>query len=103
MMDWRKQARRALREYPRAKKRNSDNDQPVIEAVEFAMKMQSEYYNAQERMRMIRLVYFVRTHTLQGAAVDVEYSIETVKKWNLEILTAVYVAMKVKQGNEPVG
>ena len=93
-MDWRKQARRALREYPRAKRRNGEGDQAVIEAVEFAMKMQSEYYNAQERMRFIRLVYFVKTHTLQGAAMECNYSLRAVNGWNTEILTAVYVALE---------
>ena len=97
-MDWRKQARKALREYPRAKKRNSEADQAVIVAVEAAMQMQSAYYNGQERMKMIRLVYFKQTHTLAGAAVECGYSIETVKKWNLEIMTAVYVGLLYAKG-----
>ena len=97
-MDWRRQARKALREYPRAKKRNSEADQAVIAAVEAAMQMQSAYYNGQERMRMIRLVYFKQTHTLAGAAVECGYSIETVKKWNLEIMTAVYVGLLHEKG-----
>ena len=97
-MDWRKQARRALRDYPRAKKRNIEADQATIAAVEAAMQMQSAYYNGQERMRMIRLVYFKQTHTLAGAAVECGYSIETVKKWNLEIMTAVYVGLLHEKG-----
>lgn len=98
-MDWRRDAYRALREYPRAKKRNGPGDQAIVSAVEFAMKMQMQYYNAQERLRMIRLVYFVRTHTLQGAAMECHYSLQTVKNWNTEILTAVYVGMQKGPGS----
>ena len=98
-MDWRREARRALREYPKAKKRNGPADQATIAAVDFAMQMQSEYYNAQERMRFVRLVYFVRTHTLQGAALECHYSLQAVKGWNTEILTAVYVGMQKGPGS----
>ena len=70
------------------------HEENVISAVEFMMKMQCVYPNAEERMRMIRLVYFRKTHTLEGAAMECHYSDRTVKRWNNEILTAVYVALK---------
>lgn len=69
-------------------------EEDVINAVEFAMRMQSAYPNGEERMRMIRLVYFQRTHTLDGAALECHYSDRAIKRWNAEILTAVYVALK---------
>lgn len=69
-------------------------EENVISAVEFMMRMQSLYPNGQERMKMIRLVYFQRTHTLEGAAIECHYSDRAVKRWNSEILTAVYVALK---------
>lgn len=97
-MDWRRQARKALREYPKAKKRNGEMDQAVIAAVEATLKMQDEYYNAAARRKMVDLVYFRATHTMQGAAVECGYSIETVKKWNLEIMTAVYVGLLHEKG-----
>lgn len=68
-------------------------EERVISAVEFAMRMQSRYYNADARMKMLSLVYFRRTHTLQGAAIEVGYNINTVKAWNTEILSAVYVGV----------
>ena len=92
-MDWRRQARKALREYPRAKKRAGDGDRVLIEAVERALWMQSIYPNAAERRRMVELVYFRRTHTMDGAAMECHYSRETVQKWNIEILSAVYVGL----------
>ena len=127
-MSWRSEARAALRQYPRAKRRQSEtgemritpayngmpgggsasrttedvalavkltpHEENVISAVEFMMKMQCAYPNAQERMKMIKLVYFQRTHTLEGAAMECHYADRTVKRWNNEILTAVYVALK---------
>lgn len=127
-MSWRSEARAALRQYPRAKRRQSEtgemritpayggvpgggaasrttedvalavkltpHEENVISAVEFMMKMQCAYPNAQERMKMIRLVYFQRTHTLAGAALECHYSEDALKKWNSEIMAAVYVALK---------
>ena len=92
-MDWRRQARRALREYPRAKRRNGEADQAVIAAVEFALGMQSVYPNAKERLRMVELVYFKGTHTMAGAAQECNYSPDAVKKWAAEIKAAVYVGL----------
>ena len=126
-MDWRRQARRALYDYPRLKKKQGETEQQItpvyggaavqhsasrvtenvalrstlteaeaniISAVEFAVKMQRYYRNGAERVRMIELVYFKRTHTIEGAAEIVHYSSDAVWRWNTEILTAVYVGMK---------
>ena len=94
-MDWRREARRALREYPRAKKHG---DMRIVHAVETAIRMQRQYYNGDARLKMMELVYFRQTHTLAGAAAETEYSIETVRKWNLEIIAAVYVGLMYEPG-----
>ena len=127
-MSWRGEARKALRDYPRIKKRQSlltsqqitpvyggaavqhsasrttedvalrstltEREETIVSAVEFMLQMQSRYYNADARMRMVRLVYWSRTHTLQGAALEVGYNINTVKAWNTEMLMAIYVAIR---------
>lgn len=126
-MSWRSEARAALRQYPRYKRRQGENEmqitpvyggaavqhsasrttenvalrstltereENVISAVEFAMQMQAQYYNADARQKMVTLVYFRRTHTMQGAAMECGYSVETVWKWNTELLAAVYVGLK---------
>ena len=126
-MSWRGEAKAALRAYPKAKKKQNENEmqitpayggaavqhsasrttenvalrqrltayeENVISAVEFMLRMQQAYPNAEERFKMIRLVYFQRSHTLEGAAMEVHYSDRAVKRWNAEILTAVYVALK---------
>ena len=93
MTDWRREARRALRAYPEAKKRDGPEARKIAEAVERALAMQDVYPNAPERRRMVELVYFRRTHTLQGAATACHYARETIQKWNIELLSAVYVGL----------
>jgi len=125
----RAEARYALKQYPKLKRRQSENEQQItpvyggtvvqrsatrvtenvalrtnltereeniISAVEFAIHMQSYYPNGNERLKMMEMVYFKRTHTLAGAAEVCHYSIDTVFRWNVEILTAVFVALKNK-------
>ena len=132
-MGWRAEARRALRDYPRIKRRQADNEmqitpvyggaavqhsasrttenvalrstltereENIISAVEFMLNMQRRYYNADARMKMLSLVYFRRTHTMHGAAMEVGYNINTVKSWNTEMLTAVYVALRTDATGE---
>lgn len=126
-MNWRQQARKALRLYPKLKAKEREAEQQItpayggaavqhsasrttenvalrspltesesniVSAVEFMLGMQSRYYNAEARIKMLKLVYWSRTHTMQGAAMEVGYNINTVKAWNTEMLTAVYVAIR---------
>ena len=72
----------------------TEREENIVSAVEFMLNMQRRYYNADARMKMLSLVYFRRTHTMQGAAMEVGYNINTVKSWNTEMLTAVYVALR---------
>ena len=69
-------------------------EESVIAAVEFMLRMQRSYPNGEERLRMIELVHFRRTHTIIGAAEIVHSSPEALKRWNGEILTAVYAALQ---------
>ena len=126
-MSWRGEARRALREYPRIKRRQAENEatitpvyggaavqhsasrttenvalrspltereENIISAVELMLSMQRRYPNGGERVRMVELVYFRHTHTIDGAADVVHYSADALWRWNTEILTAVYVGLK---------
>lgn len=129
-MDWqmRREARHALRVYPRLKRKQTESaaqqitpdyggvavqhgtsrttedaalrstltadELRIVEAVELAVAMQERQPNGAERLKMIRLVYWQRTHTLAGAAIECHYSEEAIWRWNNEIMTAVYVALK---------
>ena len=129
-MDWqmRREARHALRVYPRLKRKQAEaagqqitpdyggvvvqhgasrttedaalrstlsaDELRIIEAVEMAVAMQERQPNGAERLKMIRLVYWQRTHTLAGAALECHYSEEAIWRWNNEIMTAVYIGLK---------
>ena len=71
----------------------TDREEAVVFAVELALEMQTYYHNAQARFLMVKLVYWQRTHTLEGAALECNYSLDAVKRWNTEILTAVYAGL----------
>ena len=123
----RAEARCALKQYPKLKRRQGENDmqitpvyggaavqhsasrttenvalrstltereENIISAVEFALRMQNYYPNGDQRMKMMELVYFKKTHTLAGAAEVCHYSVDAVFRWNVELLTAVYVGLK---------
>lgn len=74
----------------------TDAEQNIIAAVEFALQMQSRCYNASERLKLVQMVYFRRTHTLQGVALEVGYNVNTIKTWNSELLSSVFTALRVK-------
>ena len=75
----------------------TEREENIISAVEFMLTMQRRYYNADARLRMLKLVYWSRTHTMQGAAMEVGYSFDTLCKWNTEVLSAVYTALNVRK------
>ena len=83
-------AARALYDYPKAKRKG---DRRIVDAVESVMEAQAAYYNGNDRLLMIRMKYFRRTHTLQGVAQATNYSLQTVKRWNGEILSGVSAAL----------
>ena len=73
----------ALRELPKDKQKRFD-------AVDLAMKFtKRNYENSKERIRVIELVYWKRTHTLQGAALTFPYSYDTVQGWHAEFIKLV--------------
>lgn len=72
----------------------TEAEENIITAVEFALQMQLRCYNGADRMKMVQLVYFRKTHTLQGAAQEVGYNVNTVRSWNAELLSSVFTALK---------
>lgn len=46
---------------------------------------------------MVELVYFRRSHTITGAAMEVSYSPEAVSRWNAELIHAAGAALKAEK------
>lgn len=80
--------------------RLTDAELNIISAVDFAMQMQGRCYNATERLKLVQMVYFRRTHTLQGVATEVGYNINTIKAWNSELLSSVFTGLKLQKTSQ---
>ncbi len=99
-MSWRREAKDAMRLYPKALRKRAvpgaaltPREERALDAVEFVLRMQRVYPSAEARLLMIRKVYFQRSATLEGAAQACNYSRGSIQQWDTEILTAVYVAL----------
>lgn len=60
-----------------------------IEAVEKTLEEVKSMSNPDERLKMIELVFWERSHTLQGAALKVYVSYETAVLWHGKIISSI--------------
>ncbi|EDS11215.1 hypothetical protein ANACOL_01835 [Anaerotruncus colihominis DSM 17241] len=58
-------------------------------AVQRAIEQTAQMENGLERMKVIDLVFFSRTHTLEGAAMMVPCSYDTAQKYHAQFIKAV--------------
>ena len=72
----------AIRELPSTRQRE-------YEAVRRAVETTGRYRNGRERLKVIRLVLWDRSHTLEGAAQAVPCSIATAKRWHGQFIMLV--------------
>lgn len=72
----------ALRELPQT-------EQKEYEAVEGAIKQTREKENGEEVLKMIRLVYWDRSHTIYGASRELSISEKTAKRWHGEFIKII--------------
>lgn len=73
----------------------SPDKQRKLDAVNRAIATTGRYRNAKERLRVIDLVYWQQTHTLQGAALYCHYSYDTAAEWNAAFIELVDAYMRV--------
>ena len=57
-------------------------EQKEYDAVTEAINVTKRMYCSAERLKIIELLYFRQTHTLEGAAMQAHVSIPTAKRWN---------------------
>ena len=72
----------ALRELPEINRRE-------MEAVRKAIEETRRLDTGEERLRMIRLVFWDRTHTLEGAAMTCHVSYVTARRWHGKFIRCV--------------
>lgn len=75
-------ANTALRELP-------DINRRELEAVRQAVEETRTLKDGAERMKMIRLVFWDRTHTLEGAAMELHWSARKLVEWHGEFIRCV--------------
>ncbi len=79
----------ALRELP-------PKQQKCHDAVQDALRITARQGDGRWRCRMIELVYFKQSHTLQGAAIDCHIAYATARKWNKSFINLVARKMMEK-------
>ena len=79
---WNGYIREALRRYPAVTPNESA-------AIEYAIERTKESPDGAEKIALIEMVFFKRTHTLQGAALCVHCSYETAKRWMQQFMRLV--------------
>ena len=72
-----------IRRYPG--ETNPDETRAVGIAIEDTQRL----LDGDDRMKVIRMVFFKQTHTLQGAALNVPCSYETAKRWTQQFIRLV--------------
>lgn len=69
----------ALRQLP-------PEDQRRLDAVAQALSISEHLTSGLARVKMIEMVYFRRSHTVEGAAMQIPCSVQTAKIWNSDFL-----------------
>ncbi|MDD5017170.1 MAG: hypothetical protein PHO15_03610 [Eubacteriales bacterium] len=72
----------AIRELPTVEQREYEAVRKAIEATEL-------YKNGLDRIKIVRLVLWDRTHTIAGAAIAIPCSIDSAKIWHGEFIRLV--------------
>lgn len=72
----------AIRELPKASQRE-------YEAVRLAVQMTLDSRNGPDKLKIVSLVYWKRSHTLEGAAMKTAYSYEAAKRYQREFILRV--------------
>lgn len=83
----------AIRELPPAQQRQ-------LEAVENALRAMSSLANAEDRQKLIQMVYFTGRFTLDGAALEIPVSVQTAKLWSNDFLLLVWANLCQGSGKE---
>ncbi|WP_087064444.1 hypothetical protein [Intestinibacillus massiliensis] len=102
--DWWDYTKKIIRSYPRLKRklqgtgspveravvdRLTDKEQRRYDAVAAAIRETEGMKNGAHRLELVRRVYWDRTHTVEGAALQVPTSAATAYRWNNQFVRLV--------------
>lgn len=77
----------ALRQLP-------PEDQCRLDAVEQAVEISEHLTSGLARRKLIDLVYFRRSHTVEGAAMQIPCDVRTAKTWNSDFLLLIWSGLQ---------
>lgn len=87
---WWNYVKKILEEYPTLTKKKSvdmnEKDKRKIEAVEYAIDKNITCENSAERIQIITMVYFKKTHTIEGAALKIPCHPNTAGRWQADFI-----------------
>ena len=89
---WRERARRMIEAAPGLERRGealTEAEQRVLASVRNAVATTGRYSNAEDRMKVIDMVYWRKATSLRGAAICCRYSYDTVQEWNADFVGLV--------------
>ncbi len=82
-----------LRDYPKicAKppEKRTRNEQRRVEIVKSVLEMIERMPEAGNKRKIVEMVYFKKSHTLHGGALEIPVGSRTVDRWNAQIMSAV--------------
>lgn len=80
---WWGYVREMLRRYPQKTTHGE------LKAIQTAMEKTKALPDGEERIAVVKMVFFDRTHTLYGAATNIPCSYETAKRWQRQFIREV--------------
>ena len=78
-----------IRRYPELKKEKGIQPAIWFNAIKNALEDTAELVDGESRLKAIEMINFQKTHTIDGAAMEVSASRRTVQRWNSEFVNLV--------------
>ena len=91
--------REVLQDYPKIQRKpvekRTNKEQKRLEIVNTALEQINRMPDADNRRTLVELVYFKKTHTLDGAALQIPISRSTAVRWNARVMNVMNEIMQL--------
>lgn len=89
--------REILQSYPEIKNKQikTAQEQRRVDIVEQALESIGKMKYSNSKLKIIKMVYFDRSHTLYGAALQIPVSERTAQRWNTEVMELIAEKMNL--------
>ena len=102
-MEWRARARRIIESVPELSRKKgilTPEEVRILESVRSAMETTGRHTNGDERLNVVDMVYWQKSCTLRGAALQLRYSYDTVQEWHAEFISLVDAYYRILGRND---